>query len=236
MSINPYQAFISLVNLDQEIRSLDIQARKVEREMHELRVTREESAAHLQLARNDMHDARKNVDEFELEMKELDDQLSAKKKQYEAITSQKEYFSIKAEMDAIKKKQHGLEGTLLESWRILEMRTKEYEIKKELYEQKDAELSRLINADELSVAQVREQITTKEAQRPAFEVVVPAEWLEKYGIMRMAVSDPVVSVDRGCCGACYNTLPEQVLNDLRRRKLMQCKFCYRLLYTPEALT
>lgn len=235
MNENPYQAFISLVNLDQEIRSLDLQTRKIEREIHELATQREEGASHVKLAHHDMLEARKRVDEFELEMKELDIQLAAKKKQYDAITNQKEYFSIKNELDSIKKKQHELEGELLETWRILEARTKEYEIKKEIQEKKDSELVVLENAQKVELAAIVEKRREKEMQRPELETRVPAEWLEKYVTMRLAVANPVVPVDRGCCSACYNTLPEQVLNDLRRRKLMQCKFCYRLLYTPEAL-
>lgn len=69
--------------------------------------------------------------------------------------------------------------------------------------------------------------------RQSKEQAVPAEWLEKYATMRARVTDPVVPVINGDCSACFYQVSTQDMQQLRHRKLLQCKDCFRLLYLPE---
>ena len=59
---------------------------------------------------------------------------------------------------------------------------------------------------------------------------IPEEWLEKYSIMRTRVPNPIVSVKNGSCSACFHALTQQDMLNLQRRKLLQCRDCYRFLY------
>jgi predicted nucleic acid-binding Zn-ribbon protein len=53
-------------------------------------------------------------------------------------------------------------------------------------------------------------------------------------MMRTRTADPVVPVLDGSCSACFHYLTEQDLLLIKKNKLMQCKGCYRFLYS-EAL-
>ena len=57
---------------------------------------------------------------------------------------------------------------------------------------------------------------------------------EKYAVMRAKVTDPVVPVIDGSCSACFYKISPQDMQLLARRKLVQCKDCFRLLYLVEA--
>jgi predicted nucleic acid-binding Zn-ribbon protein len=64
---------------------------------------------------------------------------------------------------------------------------------------------------------------------------MPAEWLEKYTIMRARVSDPVVAISHQSCSACSQMLTMQDMVRARHGALIQCQACYRLLYLPESM-
>ncbi len=67
------------------------------------------------------------------------------------------------------------------------------------------------------------------------ETGVPNEWLEKYSHMRLRVIDPVVPVMFGGWSACSYAVTEQELVRLKRKALIQCKGCFRLLYMQEVM-
>ena len=235
MSEHPFKNFIDLITFDQKIITIESQIAQLHRDIADAHA---EIAIALQkhdIAKNNAHDARKIVDEFELEIKELDEQEKSKKRQIDALSNYKEYQSIKNEIDALKAKQHTLETTVLEAWNALESAQKEYETAKQTYETKHAELQAVVDEKLKTIKELERSAQELFNQRPAREKLVPAEWLEKYAMMRSRVSDPVVPVQKGSCTACFYTVSDQEMLSLRRRALLQCKGCYRLLYSPEAM-
>ena len=81
----------------------------------------------------------------------------------------------------------------------------------------------------------QKELDALKENRPAKEIMVPSEWLDKYMHMRMRVSDPVVPIMRRGCSACFYTIPDHEMLRLQRRALVQCKGCFRLLYMQEAM-
>jgi predicted nucleic acid-binding Zn-ribbon protein len=77
---------------------------------------------------------------------------------------------------------------------------------------------------------MQEEIKVQEKDRKRIESIVPQGWLEKYAIMRTKVTDPVVPVINNSCSACFYDVIGQDLQELRKKKLLQCKECYRFLY------
>ena len=88
---------------------------------------------------------------------------------------------------------------------------------------------------QLAIDSLKNELETLHRERPGKEVLVPEEWLEKYSHMRMQVADPVVSVLSGGCSACFYTIPNHEMMRLKRRAVIQCKGCFRLLYMKEAM-
>lgn len=235
MSVNehPFQAFIDLITLDQEIVSIEQTLLKIDNEIAALIKLENDAQIHLDIQKKKVHDARKVVDAQELELKALDAQEKQKKERLDNATDHKQYQSLSKEIDALKLKQHTNEELLMQAWNVLEASQKECELVEKEQPQKIAALQKTIEQKNDEIAALEVQLEQKNAERPAKEKIVPAEWLEKYAVMRSRVSDPVVSVQRGACSACFASLTEQDLLSVRRRKLLQCKTCYRLLYSQE---
>jgi predicted nucleic acid-binding Zn-ribbon protein len=88
---------------------------------------------------------------------------------------------------------------------------------------------------EEKIAQLRADVASFMVQRVEKESLVPAEWLEKYTMMRARVSDPVVEILHQSCGACSQMITSQDFVRAKRGALIQCQKCYRLLYAPEIM-
>lgn len=230
MSQTPFTQFIVLVEKDQAINLLAQSVQKIEQEkkdLHKADITLHDSLETLKLK---LHDVRKHVDEQELEMKQLDDQEKRKKTQLDAITSHKEYQSIKTEIDRLRQEQHALEEHLVQAWQDFESAKKEYDAAQQQYEQKHQQTLQLLAEHDKKIVEINADLAQKEQERNEIEKSLPAEWIEKYTIMRKRVANPVVPIANGSCSACFYQISTPDMNALERNKLVQCKDCFRLLY------
>lgn len=234
MTQTPFEKFIALVEVDQKINSLNNQIATHRKKIADLG---QESQAHLlahEKIKEKYEQTRKEVDAKELEMKILDQQESEKKIKLDQVANHREYQSIKSEIDLLKKSQHDLEESLISIWNQLENTKKELDASAIAHQQQDVQIKQQIEQNETQINQITDQIDELLKVRVELDQNMPLEWLEKYSIMRARVSDPVVPVLDGSCSACFYKVSAQDMQDLKRRKLVQCKDCYRLLYLQEA--
>lgn len=230
MSQTPFTQFITLVEKDQAINLLVNTIKKIEQEKKELQQADQLLQSEREKLKQKLHDMRKQVDEQELEMKRLDEKEREKKVRLESVANHKEYQSIKAEIDLLRKSQHELEEYLIQVWQSFETAKKEYETFKQSYEEKHSNTTQRLKDYDAQVAQITTDMAAKEQERNAIEKMVPAEWIEKYTMMRTRVTNPVVPVMNDSCSACFYKISAPDMNALEHNKLVQCKDCFRLLY------
>lgn len=236
MNDHPFLQFINLVNFDQKIQSLENQKISVE---HEIAALKKQEASNINdaaEARNKIVQLKKRVDEQELEMKILDQKEKDKKKHLENLADYKDYHAIKAEIENIQRLQIEQEKNVLDAWNQLESAQNSLKKKSDEYPQKLQEITENIKELENKYRALDNESSTMVAQRVAMEKGIPAEWLEKYTIMRARVSDPVVEIAHQSCGVCSQIVTMQDINRAKRGALIQCQTCYRLLYLPEIMT
>ena len=233
MNETPFEQFIILVEVDQKINVLNKAVANLQQEIH--KNTELDSINQQSLAKNKeaLHAVRKEVDSKELEMKILDQQEAEKKLRLDHVANHKEYQVHKAEIDQLKKAQHALEDDLMIAWNRLETAKKEYDTAQALYEQQHTQIEKKNLEYTQKVFEINKEIDALKVQAKEHEKKVPAEWLEKYTLMRSKVTDPVVPVTNNNCSACVYNISAQDMQFLKRRKLAQCKDCFRLLYLPE---
>lgn len=234
MQETPFEQFIALVEVDQKINALNKSIKVLEQENAAQRHIDGSHQTALDKIKQKLHDERKEVDAKELEMKTLDSQEADKKKRLDTVANHKEYSSIKGEIDQLKKEQHILEDALIQAWNRLETAKKEVDVASAAYEQQHKKTLETIALNDQKISEIDTQVAALIDVRTEKEKTVPAEWLEKYAVMRARVPDPVVPVVDGNCSACFYKISAQDLQFLNRRKLVQCKDCFRLLYLPEA--
>lgn len=235
MNENPFSAFINLISLDQEIRVLyeQIAARKQESDL--LLTQKQELTHRLHQFKQHLFDLRKMVEEQEFTLKELDNQERAKKEQLDSLKDNRHYQSLKKEIDRLKQEQHEKEHYLITTWNKFDIAQKEFDEHQTNYATKIEELHRQLALVQEQIAESTKQLELKKQERPFKETGVPVEWLEKYAHMRLRVVDPVVPVMWGGCNACSYAVTEQELVRLKRRALIQCKGCFRLIYMQEVM-
>ena len=235
MSNHPFQAFIELISLDQDIRLIHQEITQLQKDTDTYLAEKQDITDRLDQFKQHVHDLRKMVDAQELEMKDLDQQEKAQKKRLDVVTKAKEHQALKKEVERFKRAQHEAEAKLMSIWNKLEIAQKELGEQQISCEKKIEELHTHIHQKQEKISSSQQLLEEKKKERPAKETGIPQDWLDKYTHMRMQVVNPVVPVTRGGCSACFYTIPDQELLRLKRRTLALCKGCFRLLYIEEAM-
>lgn len=233
MEKSSFDLFIDLVTFDQSLNKVvkkvsdfRIEIADLTKQLSFLKVDQENT-------QNRVRQLRKEVDEKEHEMKNLDEQEKSTRTRLSAVVNQKEYKAFKDESHSLKKKQHDYESTLLEVWGTFENAQKECDRKQLEFTQKIEELQKLLQEKQLQVVECEGQLNSASDERAKKEQQVPKEWLEKYDRMKHSVQNPVVPVVSLSCSACFYCLSQEDLILIKQSKMTQCKGCYRLLYGPQ---
>ena len=230
MSEFPFQKFIKLVEFDQGIRLLEQQRTTVQSEIAEHESHLKKLSAQLDVATNHRDAMQRDVTRYEQEMASLVAKQREKEQLLDRTTNARESRSIYQEIETIKVQQFQLEEHILSAWNKLENSQREYQqLKSGIDEKITAEQSALDQAQQKlqTLTHTIEQDLIKSTE---LQEGIPAEWLEKYEIMRRSVSNPVVPVKNNSCSACFYPIIAQDLARLRHHAMLQCKDCYRFLY------
>jgi len=233
MNNDAFQALIDLVSFDQKTVSFKNDIKKIKDDIVSLKKEHVSLEADMQEARDILHDTQKEVDMGELEMKEYDQNIKEEKAKLDRVTNQKEYVAIQKEIEHLEQKQHDAEEPLLLAWNRLEQVKQEFKKKEEEYNKKRSEIDQKLEEKNKKNQEVESQLEEHATHREEKVKKVPEEWLEKYKILGARVSDPVVPVESGSCGACFYDITSQRIIEMKKGKLIQCRGCYRFLYIKE---
>lgn len=235
MNENPLRTFVDLVDFDTQCRNVQRAIDVCEQELAVLKTRKTLLIRDLAETKALVYQLRKEVDQKEREIKELDEQELAFKRRLDLISSPKEYLSLQHELETLTKYRDQGEDLVLMLWNNLT--TMQHEA-----DQKERDAQKIIVSLDAEIAAKQAQLKTLKSGleealpgRIEKEQKVPAEWIEKYTSMLTKVDNPVVPVVGESCSGCHNTISYQDLAALQRRKMVPCKNCYRLLYCEEKL-
>lgn len=237
MSKNPFDLFIDLITFDQALHETEKEIIALETVVEGLEDQIDASKEQLEKEQAKLHDLKKEVDMQELEMKTVDEKGKAVQKRFAEASNNKEYLALKTETEEIQKEQMDAEAHLITAWNNLENAQKSVVAKEKEYKKQVEIVTAQIEEKQAKVDDLEAKFQIEQKGRAAKEEGIPEEWVEKYERMRNTVPDPVASVDDQNCKACFYSITNQEMGQLRRKKLLQCKGCYRFLYigyTPEA--
>lgn len=235
MSDHPFLQFINLVSFDQKLQSLENEKTVIATEIAVIKKQQAESVRDLDDMNARIFQLKKRVDEQELEMKVLDQKEKEKKQRLENLSDYKEYQAIKTEVEAIQRMQVEQEKIVLDAWNQLENAQTTLQKKTIEGNQQLQQLQERVQELEEKAAHLQTEIANLMAQRAEKEASVPAEWLQKYTMMRARVTDPVVEIFHQSCGSCSQIITSQEMVRARHGALLQCQKCFRLLYAPEIM-
>jgi hypothetical protein len=228
------RTFISLVNFDQKIVSLEKERTSLIDSRHVLDEKKDMILKTVDDLLNQVREFKRDVDEKEMQMKVLEQQESDKKYRLENVASIKEYNSIKAEIATINQKQRDHEESLIAAWDKLDAVQKKYVAEQDHSKKAIGELEQSATGLDKKIDELAVSINEQEKDRVTLASVVPAELLDMYEHMRGQVDNPVVQVAHNSCSACYYPVAGQDLAALKKGKFLPCKGCYRILYIEDA--
>ncbi|NBQ17100.1 hypothetical protein EBU24_02165 [bacterium] len=225
-----FTKFIDLISFDKKIRVLEKEAQVLSKEVLLADAEKQTLLNALSSIDNHVHDLKKEVDAKELEMKSFEIQEKELRAHLEQVKHTDEYQALKRETDALKKKQHDYEESLLDVWAVYENAQKEVSQKKIQLNTRLTEISAQQQEHSNKKIDLEQQILDIIAQRKIMEAGIPELWIEQYMRKRMVVDDPVIPIVSGSCSACFYNLSLQDNIFLKKNRFLQCKECYRLLY------
>lgn len=235
MTTFPFDAFIRLVEFDQQMKQLSLQINKEEKLIADMHMQKAVLAQDLAQLKQSVHDMQKAVDAKELEMKVLDERVAGLKQKIENLSNPKEYNSLRKELDAVRAEQNSLEDALVSAWHQLEVAQRALQQKSEAITDTVTKADAEIADKQAEVSALQNSLAAKRIERVERLKVIPAEWLEKYEGMYERVDDPAVPIVDGACSGCFYPVSTQDVARLKRRALLQCTSCYRFLYDPSML-
>lgn len=231
----PLVRLIELVAFDQQVLAQEREVQQSDALLKDIEIKLKQLHEELDNTKNAWLKARRMVDEKELEMKALDDREKEAQRKLDVLQNPKEYAPLKKEIDQLKEQQHAFEQILIQTWQEAEAAERAYKSQQGTHEQKIQELNAELATKQKEREEKISQIAEFKKTRHEKEQGLPVEWLEKYAMMQSRVPNPVVPVINGTCSGCFYVVSPQDIMALRRRKLLQCKECYRFLYLEEML-
>ena len=235
MSTHPFHSFIDLVTLDQRIWQIEQDVAGKQQVLDAFDEKMAQERVRVDGAKERVHALRKDVDEHELMMKDMDEKLQHNKKRLDDISNYKEYESVKKEIETLGVQQHEEEEELLQLWNTFETAEKKLVEQERSCAQAIEQIAAQKQELQTSLVTLQNERATAAKERPEKEQGVPEEWLEKYRAMRARTTNPVVPVDQGSCSGCSYLLSVSDMQRLHKGALLQCKGCYRFLYITEAM-
>ncbi|RMF62865.1 MAG: hypothetical protein D6743_11525 [Calditrichaeota bacterium] len=225
------RSLIELQNVDRELHKLEAIKGDLPRRVKELKDELERTRTHLDQLKTEWNEARKMKVHWEGELKALQETQKKYQEQLYAVTSNREYDAITAEIDSMKEKIDEAETQIIEnieqeerlSKDVQEVEARLSDLEQELRE-RETELQEKIKATE-------KETSTFEKQRAEIISHITKPVLYQYERIRKGTRNTaVVEVYRSSCGGCFAAIPPQKLVEIRAMdKLILCESCGRIL-------
>ena len=184
---------------------------------------------------SELDDAKKTKLHWEGELKVLQEKHQKYQDQLYAVTTNKEYDAITAEIDAIKEKMDEAENLILEAIE------KEEKFSTEVEEQQSQvaalEENLRVKTEELKTKIKATEQETSEYEKQRAELVshISKPVLYQYERIRKGIGNTAVSaIYKYSCGGCHAAIPPQKVVEIRTMtQLILCESCGRILVSAE---
>ncbi len=159
-----------------------------------------------------------------------------KEKQVELITVQREFDSLKKEIDECSKKEQNYLRSFNQKSAVLEEQKAKLEISEEFLQSQEEELKELKKQSEVDLKTLDETLIRKKIERDTLCKDLPQNLLFKFErIIKNKDGIGVVALHGIICQGCHMELPQQFANIVRKNEDINfCPYCSRILYYEES--
>ncbi len=223
---------IELQRLESEYQVLEREKISIPRQLRELEKDFEQFTGQLTIKKQIFEEGSKEKVVFEKEIRELENQLSRRKRRLLEIKNNREYQACLKEVDSIKREIKEKEDQLLELMGNLEALSeeiesgeKELDTKKKEYEEKRKELEGMAR-------DLEKKLKAFDVERKKISKKIDPGLLKKFNFIKDKRNGiAVAAVDNGVCQVCHMNIPPQTFIELQKNERMHnCPNCQRFIY------
>lgn len=227
MLIEKIEELFSLIEkknaLEKNLKSIKDDSVKLESEKKEILASK-------YLKENTLKELKKSVDLCELEINDLVSREKSLKGRLSSLVRQREIDASKQEIVVIQSHREEVEEDLLKNLDEISRVTKALEqdsVTFQDFENEFDQKAKILFDFENTIK--KELSPINEAISEIFELF-PEEFKNKYQRIISRVANPIVAISNGACSVCYSTITPQELNELKFKKIGECKNCGRVLF------
>ena len=230
MNQNPFQALVTLVELDHAIELLINEKKSAEK----IVVQAQKHLTALEEEKHILHNRSKEkkiqARSIEQEIGRIDQEIQKKQQLVDTSRSAKEVTLLRDEIVFIEKESARLTEQMFPLWEEIESGDKFLQALGVQLQEAQKVYNTTLEEQKHVQERVDEKITILHDKRTAVEPLVNPEMLHEYTRMRKTVANPIVFVDGNSCPVCFYLLSSNEQTIIRRQARVICQNCYRFLY------
>lgn len=227
-----------LVRLQRIDSTIDSLTRRKEKYPDQMTILESEVASaeqDLKVRQEERNELEKEQRHFERELQNVNFELDKHQKRLFEVKTNKEYQALLKEIEAQKTKIEEFEGQILEHMTALDDVSDQMKKFEGAFAQQKEEASRTIQKLKGELASVEEELTVQQRARETLIAGIGDRLLRTYEKVRKRNRGlGVVPVLKEACGGCFERLPPQRINEIRRKEeLIFCENCGCILIWDE---
>lgn len=225
---------VSLAKVDEEIKEIESSRGDLPSRIEKLKIEKNEDEIKIQELTSKLADFDKKESELQRNKEDYQISLDKYKDQLYLVKNNKEYDALNNEIDLVKKNLIDVAEELTLAFNNKENINEEIKLSKSSVDDKAAmldkyssQLNNLINENEKEYKNL--SLKKKQLVNKMDESI-----LQRYNLMLDAKGYGAVPIIGNACGACYTTLPTQLVTEVKQKlDFKYCPSCTILLYSDE---
>ena len=224
-------SLLELQNIDCDLREMELNRNFLPGNLEEKKKEIEKAEEELANEQEQLLLLKKDYNIVSMNLESAQEKLKKHNKELYNVRTNREYDAVQMEIAKAKEIIAELEETAIELMEKMEQSEKNVEEFRERLKQVKKANKKEIETLEHSLSHIDEKIKEIEKKRELLAKQIPKSYLSTYNRIKRGAPDAVVPVRNRACGGCFNSLPPQTIQEIKRGdKLITCERCGRILY------
>ena len=185
-------------------------------------------------AKVELTKTRVHADDKQLQLRQREDRIKDLQSKLNTCGSNREYQALKEQIAADEQANSVLSDEILEALERIDVQQARLAETEKSLQTATGECEKLKQRVESEKAGLESELERVQNELSEAEAALPADLRHDYQrITRVRGEEALAQVEGETCGACYQILSPQTMNELKLSKPVFCKSCGAVLYLPE---
>jgi predicted nucleic acid-binding Zn-ribbon protein len=177
---------------------------------------------------------RVHADDKQLQLRQREDRIKDLQLKLNSCNNNREYQALREQIAADEQANSVLSDEILEALEKIDEQLEQLAQTEQSLNTANQEFEKLQRRVQTERSGLESELERVQSELVDAEAALPADFRADYQrITRVRGEEALAQVDGNTCGACYQVLTHQTINELRMSKPVFCKSCGAVLYLPE---